>query len=135
MKNAWCRKETMALVSLAHQAAQWVPGGVVGQWTASNILLKPLAWLYLEGPRAWGFWGGATLPDICAQLTNTRAQFWNEESTAFRECEDIVQRHYWSYVVLASSVGYAVAVVWCIKRACYICNVKKTPRRNILKHG
>lgn len=100
------------------QATAVVPGGVVAQWTASNILLKPLAWLYLEGPRAWGFWGGATFADICAQLTNTRAQFWEQSDSASAECQDIVQRHYWSYVVLASTVSYAVSVVWTVRCCC-----------------
>lgn len=100
------------------QATQGVPGGVFAQWTAGAVLLKPLAWLYLEGPRAWGFWGGATFPDICAQLTNTRAQFWEQSADASAECVSIVQRHYWSYVVLVSSVSYAASLVWLMRRCC-----------------
>jgi hypothetical protein len=119
---------------VVRHAAERVPGGWLGQWTAGTVLLKPLAWLYLEGPRAFGFWGGATMADICAQLTNTRAQFWNTEAGAAAECADIVHRHYWSYVVLASSVGYSVALVWSLRRLCD-CVTKKTKRRNTLKNG
>lgn len=113
------------------QAIKVVPGGVLGQWTASTILLKPLAWLYLEGPRAWGFWGGSTFPDICAQLTNTRAQFWQQSAETSAECIDIVQKHYWSYVVLASSVSYAVSLVWILRRCC---NYVLTPQKKRRAH-
>jgi hypothetical protein len=124
----------MALATLADQAAGRIPGGVFGQWTVGAVLLKPLAWLYLDGPRAWGFWGGATLPDICAQLTNTRSEFWNSNAATLDECTDIVERHYWSYVVLVSSAAYAGLIIWGLRRACALCSFKKTSRR-ILPNG
>lgn len=121
----------MALATLADHAAQRIPGGIFGQFAVGAVVLKPLAWLYLNGPRGWGFWGGASLPDICAQLTNTRAQFWNSETATQAECADIVERHYWSYVVLASSLGYAGLLVWAVRGACRLCTFKKTSRRSI----
>jgi hypothetical protein len=111
---------TTELAVLADQAAQRIPGGTFGQWTTNVFLLKPLAWLYLDGPRAWGFWGGTPLADICAQLTNTRSQFWSTDDKAMSECSSIVQRHYWSYVVLVSSIGYAAAIVWLSRCLCRI---------------
>lgn len=128
------RNMSTALSLIVDHASHHVPGGIIGKWSASTIFLKPLAWLYLEGPRTFGFWGGAAMSDICSQLTNTRSQFWNSEPASL-ECAEIVQRHYWSYVVLASSISYVAVIVWTIKHACLLCTAKKTTRRHNLKHA
>ncbi len=88
--------------------------------TANALAIRPLAWLYLQGPRAIGFWGGLAPGDICAQLTNTHAEFWQQSEGNQQECMDTIYRHFWSWLVLGTTVSYFLIVfvlLWtCWKR-------------------
>ena len=78
--------------------------------TATTLVVQPLARLYLEGPRVIGFWGGLSPNDICAQLTNTHADFWALSEANRDECMDTIRRHFWSWLVLGTTVSYFVIV-------------------------
>lgn len=82
------------------------------------IFVYPFEWLYREGPIALGFWGGLQEPDICAQLTKTNAFFWNATVDNRHECHDIIDRHFWSWMVLASVVGYVSLLSMGARRVC-----------------
>ena len=43
---------------------------------------EPLGDLYLRGPsiNGYGFWSGKNMEDICAELTNVNASFWQINS-------------------------------------------------------
>ncbi len=82
------------------------------------IFVTPFEWLYREGPLALGFWGGLQEPDICAQLTKTNAFFWNATEGNRHECHDIIDRHFWSWMVLASVVAYVSLLTMGVRRVC-----------------
>lgn len=87
------------------------------------FVTRPLATLYLEGPAALGFWGGVPLADVCAQLTNTNADFWQSTDATVRACEENVERHFNSWMVLTTTAAYFCAsagllrAVLCRRRA------------------
>ena len=82
------------------------------------MFVYPFEWLYREGPIALGFWGGLQEPDICAQLTKTNAIFWNASEGNRLECRSIIDRHFWSWMVLASVVGYVSLLTMGVRRVC-----------------
>jgi hypothetical protein len=81
----------------------------------SIIFIKPFAWLYMKGPRALGFWEGLEESSICSQLTNVRSQFWSLTTDNMAECKETLDRHFWSYIVLASTVTYYITLIVVIK--------------------
>lgn len=42
------------------------------------VIVIPLFYIYVNGPSFHGylFWGGKSLPDICASITKVDAHFW-----------------------------------------------------------
>ena len=78
-----------------------------------QLVWRPLRRLYLQGPSFFGmgFWGGAALPDVCAQLSTVPAAFWAEH---LGECEDVVTQHLQSFVVTVETT----LVAWVAYRMC-----------------
>jgi hypothetical protein len=74
-------------------------------------LRRPLARLYLYGPAALGMWAGLDTASICAQLTNTNAEFWGQSSATEAECQAIIERHFESYMVFAGITVYFAALL------------------------
>ncbi len=99
-------------------AAVTVQGRALATAIFKPVFVQPFEWLYREGPVALGFWGGLTPPDICAQLTNTHAHFWNATDPNRQECLDLIDRHFWSWMVLAAVVGYVSAMGYGVHRLC-----------------
>jgi len=96
------------------QLWDWYPistGRAIVLGAANALLVRPLAWLYLHGPRSVGFWGGATAPEICAQLTGTQEQFWTRSQENAEECSGLIQRHFWSWLVLGTTATYFMIVL------------------------
>lgn len=105
-------------------------------FTASILIVRPLAWLYLEGPIALGFWGGLSPQDICAKLTSTNAQFWNQSPETQLECTHTIERHFWSWLIFGSTVLYFL-IFMCILASCFTCwksylIAKFKPKRQVL---
>ena len=67
------------------------------------LVLNPLRTLFRLGPTWIGGWGGADLPDICAQLTTSPARFWEMHTD---ECERIVALKIDSHLVLFTTALY-----------------------------
>ena len=86
--------------------------------TASFLIVRPLAWLYLEGPVALGFWGGLQAQDICAQLTHTHANFWLSTPATQYECMQTIQRHFWSWLIFGSMILYFL-IFLCVMTSCF----------------
>lgn len=78
-------------------------------WCYARLLLWPLATLYFYAPELGGFggWGGAELPDICAQLTKLSAEFWLEHR---EECGELVAKRLQSFVMVFQAVLYFFAL-------------------------
>lgn len=91
------------------------PGPEAPWWPSPESVLDSVFWVacwcawplrqlvravYLQGPSLYGhgFWAGAALPDICAQLTGVRASFWAETGHA-AECEDLVERRVTAFAI------------------------------------
>ena len=69
---------------------------------------RPLATVYLKGPRWAGCWAGRDPTDICAALTNVDAMHWRQESA---ECARVIFREFESWQVLLNTVMY-IFVTW-----------------------
>lgn len=82
----------------------WVKRSVYG--AVGAMVVRPFARLYLEGPTFLGFWGGLDFPTICAQLTTTNADMWSRDDATRAQCLDIIQRHFWSWMVLIGTMTY-----------------------------
>jgi hypothetical protein len=111
--------------SVVQQAWEW-PLEVArycAQSATSALVVRPLAWLYLQGPRSLGFWGGSDPEDICGQLTNTDADFWTLSGDNKHMCITTIERHFNSWVVLAMTATYFTIVVSTVyalvRRCCY----------------
>jgi len=80
-------------------------------------ILTPLKRLYFDGPRlfGYGFWKGAPVHDICAQLTQHNSEFWKNNPDA---CREIVEKDFHSIVVLVETVGYFALLYVVISLAC-----------------
>ena len=72
---------------------------IVLEW----LVLNPLRTLFRLGPSWIGGWGGADLPDICAQVTTSPARFWEMHTV---ECERIVSQKIDSHLVLFTTALY-----------------------------
>lgn len=74
-----------------------------------TFVVKPLARLYLWGPRMgnFGFWGGQTLHDICAQITSVSSDFWIKHPD---ECLVTISKSFYSLLILFESVLYVVFI-------------------------
>lgn len=74
-----------------------------------TFVVKPLARLYLWGPRwgNWGFWGGQTLHDICAQITSVSSDFWIKHPD---ECLVVISKSFYSLLILFESILYVVFI-------------------------
>lgn len=70
------------------------------------VLIQPFSWLYMKGPRMLGFWEGLEEEAICSQLTNVRSTFWSRSEDNMTQCRETLERHFWSYIVLATTVSY-----------------------------
>lgn len=76
-------------------------------WLAfGSLVVQPLATLYLDGPTFFGMWGGASPETICAQLTEVSAEHWSRSEENMADCNDTIQRHFNSWLVLGSAVVY-----------------------------
>ena len=69
------------------------------------IFNQPLRLLYFSGPRLpmeTGFWEGVGYHQICSELTNHRtdSSHWILNEQNFRDCEEMVNRRYYSFVIL-----------------------------------
>ena len=75
----------------------------------SKIIIYPLKLLYYDGPQFMGYggWQGIAKEDICSQLTKVPALMWIEQS---KNCTDLIQRHFNSYLVALFSAFYFVFV-------------------------
>lgn len=74
------------------------------------MLNYPLYKLYTMGPR-WGnvgFWEGRPSPDICAELTNAPASFWEKNPS---ECDRIIEKKVASMGVLIAVALYTYGVI------------------------
>lgn len=115
------RKVRMALIEriTSNPAPEWMSG-----WTSvwpiqsaksavralvATTVVHPLARLYLDGPTLLGFWGGAAPETICARLTGVDADFWSGSEDGQFKCAEVIQRHFDSWMVLASTAAYFVA--------------------------
>lgn len=85
-----------------HTQTRWVKGKTLAvvwdfifQW-CSSVLLYPARHLFLAGPTIIGCWSGMPLQDVCAGMTGVSASFWKGDMD---ECNDIIDRHVWSYLV------------------------------------
>lgn len=75
-----------------------------------RLLNYPLYKLYTMGPR-WGhlgFWEGRPSSDICAELTNAPASFWEQHSD---ECERVIDKKVTSMGVLIAVTLYTYTVI------------------------
>lgn len=75
----------------------------------ATTIVHPLARLYLDGPTLLGFWGGASADSICSRLTGVDANFWSLSDDGREECEKVIQQHFNSWMVLASTIVYFVS--------------------------
>ena len=88
-----------------------------------TIILTPLARLYIYGPSlsGWGFWGGLEINDICAQKTNTPADFWKSNH---QECIRIVSKSFYGLVVLIESIFYFIIIWKTLLNIMLLCKLK-----------
>lgn len=94
------------------------PVGLAWNWgyeISSAIIIRPLAQLYLHGPTAIGLWGGHSAPDICSRLTGIDAKTWDSSAAMQQECQGVIERHFWSWITLGSSIVYFISLLLLIR--------------------
>lgn len=96
----------MGLGSVLAVAKKAVYEALLGAW---------LRELYMDGPRAFGCWGGLSHAEVCARLTPaSEARDWidvgNVPSAA---CVAMVERSYHSFVVCVHVLLY-MALIWMV---------------------
>lgn len=89
----------------------------------SYAIKYPLKKLYYYGPSALGMWQGKTQVSICSVLSSNPSGsiFWQSSAFNREECENIINAHFQSYLVVADSLLY-IFLLWRIYRILeYIC--------------
>lgn len=93
----------------------------------------PIGVLILHGPRWFGGFAGATLVDICAELTSMPSSYWERNSHA---CALYVKKRVRSYILAFESflqILVIAMVALCLLAWCFcvsiICSVKSQFRR------
>jgi hypothetical protein len=78
------------------------------------IAVKPLQILYFQGPniRGYGFWGGISEVDACAQLTGVSALVWSVQTKA---CAELLERNFVSFST-AVFIGAYVCALYSLAR-------------------
>jgi len=113
-------RQTMTLqlhpLGLLQQTSSW-PTWLSQPLTAvyQRLCVRPLARLYLLGPKALGFWQGAQPEQMCSTLTASPATFWTQSLTTRQECHRLIGVHFQSYLVLVETVLLAVAAYKSVK--------------------
>jgi|UniRef100_A0A6C0IXJ6 hypothetical protein len=67
------------------------------------LVVIPLQHFYIRG-----WWRNLPIPDICAQLTQYRSEFWSAHSEA---CADVIANHFDAILVYAHFFLYVCVVV------------------------
>lgn len=85
------------------------------------VVIQPLGALYLQGPLALGFWGGMPAPHICAQMApQTTSEHWGSTPANRAACRAMIEREFWSWLVLAYVVARYVMLLgggwWALRR-------------------
>lgn len=78
-----------------------------------QIVLTPLARIYLHGPALLGFWNGLEPAVICAQKTHLDSAFWQLHT---QECLYVIGKHFYSGVILLETLVY-FALLWVLLRS------------------
>lgn len=80
----------------------------------------PLRVLYFHGPRlgGYGFHEGVSTGHACEQVTSVRSEFWTGSGDAFRECEGILQRKFYAFVVGWCALIFGGSVYACVYVIC-----------------
>lgn len=67
------------------------------------FFIKPLALIYLKGPRIMGFgmWSGMDAADICAELTGVSAIYWDKERDV---CLSHIEKKFDAFVIGVSTL-------------------------------
>jgi hypothetical protein len=103
------------------------------------LLTRPLAYVYLHGPRQLYMWGGLGSPDICAALSGSPAEFWNSTEANRAECDVRIARDFHGWLTLFGVVTYytllTVVIVnttrrlwWCRRRRRHCCSSCETTK-------
>lgn len=69
------------------------------------LLIAPLQKLYFGGPQLYGyaFWGGRERADICAELTNVPAEFWQSQPD---QCEQLLDKQFRAFLIAIETLLY-----------------------------
>lgn len=105
----WLKRMTNIVSKPMEMALHW------GYQLSSAVVIRPLAKLYLHGPTAVGLWGGHSAPDICSRLTGIDAKTWDSSETMQYACQGVIERHFWSWITLGSSIVYFLVLVCALR--------------------
>ena len=89
-----------------------IKAGIISlTWNLTSlVVLTPARHLFLQGPALLGCWQGSPLEDVCAGLTGSPSKFWAGSEDTRRECNDIVDRQVFSFLVVIYVVMYFSAL-------------------------
>jgi hypothetical protein len=95
-----------ALHTALHSVCTTVTQTISDVW--NYVCVEPLYVLFRAGPsiHGVGFWQGKSDSEVCAEMTNTRGQFWTENSS---ECQDLIHKRFRSFHI--SCVTFVVSYV------------------------
>lgn len=79
---------------------------VMAAGAVTLLLTRPLAYVYLYGPRQLGMWGGMSTPDICASLSGSPAEFWSSTNATLAECDERIARDFHGWLALFGVAAY-----------------------------
>jgi hypothetical protein len=75
------------------------------------VVVGPVKHLFLHGPHFVGCWRGLPAADVCSGLTGVHAAFWHDHGA---QCEDVIDRHAWSFAVLLYVSLYFGGMAWAL---------------------
>jgi len=98
---------------LVRQPYAWANKVITAMLTLYTwLIVRPIAILYFGGPSlgGWGFWNGTLPEDICAALTQVRADHWTKDANQL-ECQRIIDKNFHAFVIAVHAVVYTY-ILW-----------------------
>lgn len=97
--------------------------GVLGV-VMQHMIRHPCEVIYRNAPGAVGGWEGRDSADVCAQLTGTKASFWEGENMT--ECLSMIERRFESWFTTLMVLIYAFTLYQMFRLLLYLCARKLT---------
>lgn len=97
--------------------------GILGV-VLQHLIKRPCLVIYNNAPAVIGGWEGREPADICAQMTGTKATFWQGDN--MHECLSMIERRFESWFTTVIVLLYAFTLYQIVRLIWYLCVRKIT---------